>query len=283
MARPLRIEFPGAVYHIMSRGIRKNPIYLDDNDYTRFLKLLANVVGRFNWLLHSYCLMENHYHLLIETPEGILGRGMKYLNSVYSQWFNRKYGHTGHLLQGRYKSRLIETDNEYLNAARYIVLNPVTAHIVDEPGKWLWSSYRATAGLSRPSYGLTVDWLLGMFSSNRFEAPKYYRDFVHAGIGSKDAEETVKWDILISDLKYLKKIRPIVDMSHNISEIPKKQRLITRPTLNELFSRIDDNNRTQRNEMIVEAFVNYGYTQTEIGDSLKLHRTTISRIATKFK
>ena len=283
MARPLRIEFPGAIYHIMSRGIRKDLIFLEGNDWIRFLKILASVVERFNWLLHSYCLMENHYHLLIETPDGILASGMKYLNSVYSQWFNKKYGHVGHLLQGRYKSRLIDTDNEFLAAARYIALNPFKARIVEDPVQWNWSSYRAIAGIGKVPDCLIVDWVLGMFSSDRIEAQKLYREFVLAGVDSDISEDAIEWNILPDDLKFLKKIRPIVDMKHSIKEIPRKQRLITRPSLNELFSRVDITCRSQRNQIVAEAFVHYGYTQTELGDFLCLHRTTISRIVNLMK
>ena len=115
MSRPLRIEFPGAVYHITSRGNAKQLIFLDDLDKRKFLKVLSSVIERFNWLCHAYCLMSNHYHLVIETPEGNLSRGMRQLNGVYTQIFNQKHKRVGHLLQGRYKAILVEKESYLLN------------------------------------------------------------------------------------------------------------------------------------------------------------------------
>lgn len=130
MARPLRIEIPGAIYHITSRGNAREPIFLDDGDYADFLNLLSLNLKRFNWILHAYCLMGNHYHLLIETPEGNLSRGMRQLNGTYTQWFNRKHNRVGHIFQGRYKAILVEKDSHLLELCRYVVLNPVRANMV---------------------------------------------------------------------------------------------------------------------------------------------------------
>ena len=115
MARPLRIEFPGAVYHVTSRGNAKQAIFLENEDNHKFLEVLSTVVDRFNWLCHAYCLMRNHYHLMIETPEGNLSRGMRQLNGVYTQVFNQRHIRVGHLLQGRYKAILVEKDTHLLS------------------------------------------------------------------------------------------------------------------------------------------------------------------------
>lgn len=133
MARPLRIEFPGAVYHVTSRGHAKQVIFLDVRDYADFLEVLCFVVKRFNWILHAYCLMSNHYHLLIETPDGNLSRGMRQLNGIYTQQFNRRHSRVGHVLQGRYKAILVDKENYLLELCRYIVLNPVRAGIAKGP------------------------------------------------------------------------------------------------------------------------------------------------------
>jgi REP element-mobilizing transposase RayT len=140
MARPLRIEYPGALYHITSRGNDKNLIFLDDKDRDVFLDLLHSINTRYHFILHAYCLMDNHYHLLIETPEGNLSYGMRQLNGVYTQMFNKKYKRVGHIFQGRYKAVLVDKDNYLLEVARYIVLNPVRARLVDAPEKWRFSS-----------------------------------------------------------------------------------------------------------------------------------------------
>ncbi len=156
MARPLRIEYPGAVYHITSRGNEKKPVYKDDQDRENFLSPLDRVNKRYNWLCHAYCLMDNHFHLLIETPEGNLSIGMRQLNGVYTQTFNKRHRRTGHLFQGRYKAILIQKDSHLLEACRYVVLNPVRARLVEEPGQWRWSSYGATAGREKLPACLTT-------------------------------------------------------------------------------------------------------------------------------
>jgi REP element-mobilizing transposase RayT len=119
MARPIRIEFEGALYHVTARGDRREAIYEDDADRERFLDLLGRVAGDFNWVVHAYCLMDNHYHLLIETPDGNLGKGMRQLNGVYTQYSNRRHRRVGHLFQGRYKAILVDADSYLLELARY--------------------------------------------------------------------------------------------------------------------------------------------------------------------
>ena len=153
MARPLRIEYPGALYHITSRGNGGQKIFRSDKDRVYFLKLLATLTDRFHWLCHAWCLMDNHYHLVIETPEGNLSRGMRQLNGMYTQKYNWKYHKTGHVFQGRYKAIIVDKDSYLLELCRYVALNPVRAHVVEEPEDFRWSSYRATAGIDKaPSF-----------------------------------------------------------------------------------------------------------------------------------
>ncbi len=133
MARPLRIEYENALYHIISRGNEGMTLFIQDQDRHAFMNVLERVVERYNWICHAYCLMGNHYHLVIETPDANLCRGMKYLNGVYSQKFNRRHSRFGHVLQGRYKSFLVQREEQFLENCRYIVLNPVRAKIVRTP------------------------------------------------------------------------------------------------------------------------------------------------------
>ena len=149
MARPLRIEFPGAIYHITSRGNARLPIFEDITDRTRFLEVLDGVVKRFKWRCHAYCLMNDHYHLIVETPEGNLSLGMRQLNGVYTQSFNRRHRQGGHIFQGRYKAILVERETFLLDLCRYVVRNPVGAGLVKEAEKYFWSSYLATAGIEK--------------------------------------------------------------------------------------------------------------------------------------
>ena len=136
MARPLRIEYPGAIYHVTSRGDGREAIYLDDGDREEFLSVFEDVIRRMNWKCSAYCLMENHYHLLVETPDGNLSRGMRQLNGVYTQRFNRLHDRSGHVFQGRYKAILVERDSHLKELCRYVVLNPVRAGMVDRPEEW---------------------------------------------------------------------------------------------------------------------------------------------------
>ena len=155
MARPLRLEFPGAIYHLTARGDRREDIFADDADRERLLQVFAECVARFGWVCHAYCLMDNHYHFLVETPLPNLARGMRQLNGIYTQRFNRRHGHSGHLFQGRYQAILVEKDSYLRELARYVVLNPVRARLVKRPEQWRWSSYRASAGMdAAPPRGL---------------------------------------------------------------------------------------------------------------------------------
>ncbi len=178
MARPLRIEFEGALYHITSRGNARKKIYLDDADLTLFLEVLDKAISRYGWICHAYCLMSNHYHLLIETPVPSLSRGMQLLNGIYTQSFNREHKRSGHVFQGRFKAILVEKESHLLELARYIGLNPVRAMMVRSACDWPWSSYRATVGRVEVPRFLTVDWILSQFVSTRTEAIQAYRRFV---------------------------------------------------------------------------------------------------------
>ena len=148
MARPLRIELSGGLYHVTSRGDRREVIYLDDSDRVNWLALLGHVCRRFNWACHAYCLMDNHYHIVVETAEGNLSKGMRQLNGVYTQYINRTYNRIGHVYQGRYKAILVEKEIYLLELARYVVLNPVRAGMVKDIEEWPWSSYPAMIGES---------------------------------------------------------------------------------------------------------------------------------------
>lgn len=165
MARPLRLEFPGAIYHVTARGNAQNDTFLDDEDRQLFLACLGEIVTRLNWLCHAYCLMDNHYHLLIETPEGNLSRGMRQLNGVYTQRFNRRHKRVGHLFQGRFKAIVVERDSYLLELCRYVVLNPVRARMVKHIEHYPWSSYPATMGLVPKAAWLSTDWLLSHLAS----------------------------------------------------------------------------------------------------------------------
>lgn len=275
MARPLRIEYPNAVYHVTSRGNARNKIFLGDQDRENFLSVLDAVVKRYNWLCHAYCLMDNHYHLMIETPDANLSRGMRQLNGVYTQKYNWWHSKTGHIFQGRYKSILVDKENYLLELCRYVVLNPVRANMVEKPEEWKWSSYGATAGLKTVPNYLTADWILGLFSNNKAEAQKRYRKFVREGIHTGSPWDDLQGQILLGEEGFIEKYKDLLSDKEQIKEIPRPQRYVSRPRLAKLLSKEDKT--TRRNRGIHSAHVKYGYTLKEIADHLEIHYTTVSK------
>jgi putative transposase len=183
MARPLRLEYPGAIYHVTSRGDRREPIYEDDQVRIQWLGVLSKACDRYNWRIHAYCLMDNHYHVLLGTVDGNLSKGMRHLNGVYTQYFNRRQDRVGHVFQGRFKAILVERESYLLELSRYVVLNPVRAGMVKNLNDWPWSSYPATIGQSVASDWLETDWLLSHFGKQRKRARIKYIDFVWEDIG----------------------------------------------------------------------------------------------------
>jgi hypothetical protein len=222
--------------------------------------------------------MTNHYHLLIETPEPNLSRGMRHLNGVYTQAFNRRHMRVGHVLQGRFKSIVVEKESHLVELARYVVLNPVRAKMVRSAKDWPWSSYRATAGLEKAPGFLAVDWILGQFDKNRARAEKAYRDFVKAGRGAEVWNE-LRGGILLGSDEFVAELKPLLADFECLKEFPRRERLTARPSLKTLFAKASDN--PTRDQRIHEALRVHGYTLQEVADATGLHYSTVSRIASK--
>jgi putative transposase len=279
MARPLRIEFPGAVYHVTSRDNARADIFEDDTDREIFLNTLGQVVRRFNWLCHAYCLMGNHYHLLIETPEGNLSAGMRQLNGVYTQAFNRSHHRDGHVFKGRFKAILVEKESHLLELCRYVVLNPVRAAMTARPEQYQWSSYLPVIGkAARPAF-LTTEWLLGNFSTSLPESRRRYRQFVKEGIKSTESPWVkLSGQILLGTEAFIQQAKELLGGREDIPEIPRKQRHVGRPSLDELFSRGTVIQKQERNRLILLANSKHGYTLKEISQALDVHYTTISKV-----
>lgn len=178
MARPLRIEYPGAYYHVINRGNNREKIYQNDRDKEKFIEYLEKASERYSIIIHTYCLMSNHYHLIVETPEPNLSVTMQWINVSYATYFNRKRKRHGHLFQGRYKAILIDADEYLTHLSRYIHLNPVRAKIVSSPLEYQWSSYRAFINKQKAPKFLETDCLLSHFGGNKREAKRKYKDFV---------------------------------------------------------------------------------------------------------
>lgn len=265
---------PGGVYHIVSRGNARQDVFLDDGDRRRFLFTLRCVVERSNVLCHAYCLMSNHYHLLLETPDANISLAIRQLNGVYAQSFNRRHARVGHVFQGRFTSRLVEKDSHLLAVSRYIVLNPVRADLVRRAADWTWSSYRAQVGCCEPPSFLTVDWLLTCFdATDRRKAQRAYLRFVQEGLDG--AEPLLEEVPILGRPSFVASFRERLRRVAPLKEIPRVHRFAARPTLREIFDGCT--NRRDRNARIREAHVAHAYMMTEIARHLNLHPMTISR------
>ncbi|VAW64050.1 FIG00759408: hypothetical protein [hydrothermal vent metagenome] len=278
MARPLRLEFPGALYHVTARGNHQEDIYEEDGDRLEFLSVFQEVCDRYNWICHAYCLMSNHYHLLIETPDANLSKGMRQLNGVYTQAFNRKHNRVGHLFQGRYKAILVEKDSYLLELSRYIVLNPVRAQMVRSAVNWRWSSYRAMIGQIKTPVFLESDWILSAFGKRKSKAIIGYKKFVSEGKNQPSPWHALKNQIYLGNDKFVEKMQLLIDGDKELSEVPSSQR---RPVAKDLL--YYDVNNSDRNMAIVEAYRSGGYTLKMIGEYFNLHYSTVSGILRNHK
>ncbi len=277
MARALRIEFPGAIYHVTSRGNERKAIFRNVSDRKTFLEILAQVKERFDWECHAYVLMENHYHLLIETPKGNLSRGMKPLNSLYAQKFNFRYKRTGHLFQGRYKAFLIEKECYLLELSRYIVLNPVRAGLVENPDEYKWSSFRATIGKELKPKFLSIDWLLSQFGTDKVQSIIEYQKYVQDGMGEKFPHDKVVGQLVLGGENFLKEINLHESKREldKLKEVRREERHAATPSLERIFQQ-EMRKGKRREEIVYLCYQTYDFTMKEIADFLGLHYTSIS-------
>lgn len=237
MARPLRLEFPGALYHITARGNAQQPIFLDDGDRRQFIRLLSREVQQQRWRCYVYCLMGNHYHLVIETPEPNLSRGLRRLHGTYTQWFNRCHQRVGHLLQGRFKGLLVDKEPYLQELCRYVVLNPVRAGMVVEAHKWPWSSYRATAGMQDAPDWVDVSAVLALFDHNTSIARTAYRRFVAEGVHQPSPWKELRGQIFLGNLDFRERIERLLQ-GKPLLNVPALQTCPTRLCPDEVLERV---------------------------------------------
>ena len=271
MTRPLRIEYPGALYHITSRGDRKVDIYLDDTDRAVWLQTLGDVCAQSNYVVHAFCQMTNHYHLLLETVDGNLSAGMRELNGTYSQYFNRRHDLAGHVFQGRYKAILVQKESYLLELARYIVLNPVRAKLVTDPADWPWTSYVLTQEILPPPLWLDTNFILKKFGENRTDAIKAYNQFVREGIGSANPLFGVKNQLLLGDDAFIERFQ-MASPEQEMGGISRVQRGTMALSLQAYENRYAD-----RDTAIAFAYATNAYSMSEIARHFKVSRTTASR------
>jgi REP element-mobilizing transposase RayT len=278
MARPLRLEFPGALYHVTSRGDRCEAIYEEYGDRLSFLKVLGDVCETYNWVCHAYCLMGNHYHLLLETPDANLSRGMRQLNGVYTQRFNRTHQRVGHVFQGRYKAVLVEKQSYLLEVARYVVLNPVRADMVRSAEDWPWSSYRATIGCATSPEFLATDWILSAFGKRRIQAIERYKQFVADGLRQPPLWNSLEGQVFLGGENFVEQMQALITLDKDLSEVPSAQCRSPAKPLIYYRSRHSD-----RNAAIYAAYRSGGYTLKELGEHFGLHSSTVSGILKNHK
>jgi putative transposase len=271
MARPLRLEFAGALYHVTSRGDRREDIFLSDDDRKEWLAVLALVCDRFNWVVHAYCQMTNHYHLLIETVEGNLSQGMRQLNGLYTQRFNRHHGMVGHLFQGRYKAILVQKEAHLLELSRYVVLNPVRAKMVVLPEEWHWSSYGACVHDQFAPPWLDTDWLLLQFGTERNRARKAFRQFVFEGHELASPLLATRHQLLLGDDDFVKQHQTEMKKS-DLREVSIAHRRSLALSLDAYQERY-----AQRNEAMAQAYQSGAYTMAQIAEHFGVHYMTVSR------
>jgi REP element-mobilizing transposase RayT len=269
MTRPLRLQFPGAVYHVTSRGTRRGPIYHDARDYHIWQNLLGETAARYNFAIHAFCQMPNHFHMLVETADGNLSQGMRHLNSRYAQRFNYRYRSCGPVLQGRFHSILIEHQSQLLEVARYVVLNPVRARLVRAEAEWMWSSHSYLIGHRPPPFWLSSTWLLAQFGRTVPKARAAYIQFVEQGRGGLNPLSSAQAGLVLG--------RAPDDMELSPSALPlkgtsRRARRVLAHALSEYAALYPD-----RNEAMARAFNSTVYSMREIGAFFGVSERTVGR------
>jgi putative transposase len=281
MARPLRIEFPGAVYHVTARGDRREPIFVDDPDRQALLDVVAHALARFDAQMLAYCLMGNHYHFVLHTRQANLSLLMRQINGVYTQAFNHRHDKVGHLFQGRFKAILVDRDAYLLEVCRYVELNPVAARIVRKPQAWLWSSYRAHVGQETAPDWLDSDGLHGYLlgrpvrtAADRRRAADRYADFV-----ASSPTDVILWDtalrqqIYLGDEDFVDRMQALASPQNSADrDIPRAQRSKARSLAQWLSS------CPTREEALYKAHTESALSMSAIARELGLSVSRISRL-----
>ncbi len=236
MARPLRIQYPGAVYHVISRGNERKRIVRDDRDREKRLDWLRRAVETYGWQLHSFVLMDNHEHLFLETPLANLAAGMQYLNGSYTGYFNRRHRRAGHLFQGRYQGHLVEEEGYFLQISRYIHLNPVRAKMVGDPDEYRWSSFSGYVHSARQVPWICYEKVLGEFDQDAAGARRAYGQFVRAGMEDPPDSpfRNATGGLLLGSEHFVSRIKELIAVRSADREVPSLARLKNRPALAEI-------------------------------------------------
>ena len=242
MARPLRITYPGAFYHVTSRGNERKAVFKSKRDRKKFLEYLESATQRYDARIHTYCLMDTHYHLLLETPSGNLSQIMRHINGAYTTYFNVKRDRSGHLFQGRYKAILVDIDEYAKELSRYIHLNPVRAQMVETPEDYDWSSYKFYIGKQKSAKWLCRDFILGYFGREVSSAEKMYQDFVNALTDQEYTSplEQVVSSTLLGSADFIEYIKDnFLSAKKPDKELPALKKLVKKPSMQDIFKEVE--------------------------------------------
>jgi len=284
MARQLRIEFPGAFYHITSRGNDRKAVFQTYRDREKFLSYIQSATDRYGAVIHVYCLMENHYHLFIETPSGNLSRIMHHINGAYTTYFNTKHQRTGHVFQGRYKSILVQADEYAKELSRYIHLNPVRAGIVNNPGEYEWSSFRFYISNRKSPKWLKRDMILGFFNSNPITAMINYRDFVYGLLGKemKSPLEKPPCSFILGSEEFIGEMKERFLRDKKMERnLPGLREVMDRPDLNMLEKIVDNEIKSDKKlAWQVKLYLSHSFSDRklrEIGDHFNVSYSAVTQ------
>ena len=258
MARPLRIEYEDAVYHVTARGNKRRKIYFTKTDYQKFLQYIAEAKKKFGILIHSYVLMGNHYHLIIETPEANLSKALHHINSSYTTYINHKRKRSGHLFQGRYKAIVVSKDNYLVELSRYIHLNPFRAGKVEKPEEYQYSSYK-TYKTGKKDEILTQDLILGLIAGHKSEARRKYKAFVETAMrGSEEPDEVVKdvyGGIILGGTKFIKETLERIKEEYLIKEeVSQRRALQSKYGVEEVLDLVSNKQKVSREDITGNRF-----------------------------
>jgi len=277
MTRPLRLEFAHALYHVTARGNRHKPIYHHDADRHLWLDVLTHVCERHNFVVHAFCQMTNHYHLLVETLEANLSQGMRQLNGLYAQHINRRHQLVGHLFQGRYHAILVQKESHLLELSRYIVLNPLRAAMVSSLDEWQWSSHHYLTGAKSAPAWFERDWLLSQFGDAHATAVSAYRAFVLAGLGKASPLAAVRHQVLLGEDDFVSTHQRL-QLAQAFVEAPKAERRAVALPLTEYQVTYAD-----RAEAMARAYRSTAFTMPQIAHAFGVSTKTVSRAVAAFE
>lgn len=239
MARPLRLQFPGSIWHVTARGNERKDIVTDDADRRLLLSLLGRAAERFDWAVFQYVFMTNHYHFVLQLAKETLSSGMHWLNATYAQAFNRRHDRVGHLFQGRFHATLVEKESYLLEVLRYVALNPVRAHLVARPEGYEWSGHRALAGYCAPPAWLATDQALSCFAPEPVVGSGRYREFVDGGIGiTRSPWEDVVGQIYLGTDTWVEAVRERIASRPRSDEFPHAQRVPVAPSMSDVIAAV---------------------------------------------